>query len=63
LKTSYYSVLKIKNVSGFLWSDMDGAGISLEYEATWLSFIKIHKAAKLFKNKSFLHFEAIHQMM
>ncbi|KAG2047013.1 hypothetical protein BDR06DRAFT_1033034 [Suillus hirtellus] len=40
LKISYYGVLEIKNGSGFLWSDVDGAGISLKYKATWLSFIK-----------------------
>ncbi|KAG1835121.1 hypothetical protein EV424DRAFT_1340879 [Suillus variegatus] len=63
LKTLYYVVLEIKNTSGFSWSDMDGAGITLEYESTWGSFVQSHKAAKLFKNKGFPHFKIIHQMM
>ncbi|KAG1834481.1 hypothetical protein EV424DRAFT_1341299 [Suillus variegatus] len=63
LKTLYYAVLEIKNASGFSWSDMDGVGITLEYESTWGSFVKSHKATKPFKNKGFPHFEIIHQMM
>ncbi|KAG1802340.1 hypothetical protein EV424DRAFT_1331516, partial [Suillus variegatus] len=54
---------QILYIMWFLWSDMDGAGITLEYESTWGSFVKSHKAAKPFKNKGFLHFEIIHQMM
>jgi hypothetical protein len=70
--------MDIKNASGFSWSDRDGAGITLEYESTWMSFVKVcnsesylswthlwcfEEAAKPFRNKGYMHFDVIHQMM
>lgn len=63
LKSSYHAVVDIKNASGFAWSDIDGAGITLEYESTWTNFLKSHKNAGPFKNTGFPHFDAIHQML
>ncbi|KAG2057662.1 hypothetical protein BDR06DRAFT_994785 [Suillus hirtellus] len=34
LKSYYHAVVNIKNASGFAWSDIDDAGITLEYEST-----------------------------
>ncbi|KAG2097287.1 uncharacterized protein F5147DRAFT_656418 [Suillus discolor] len=63
LKSSYHAVVDIKNASGFAWSDIDGAGITLEYESTWTNFLKSHKNTGPFKNTGFPHFDAIHQML
>ncbi|KAG2053300.1 hypothetical protein BDR06DRAFT_1021512 [Suillus hirtellus] len=63
LKSSYHAVVDIKNASGFVWSDIDGAGITLEYESTWTNFLKSHKNAGPFKNTGFPHFDTIHQML
>ncbi|KAG1904007.1 uncharacterized protein F5891DRAFT_977518 [Suillus fuscotomentosus] len=41
----------------------NGAGITLEYESTWINFLKSHKNTSSFKNTGFPHFDAIHQIL
>ncbi|KAG2047077.1 hypothetical protein BDR06DRAFT_1000343 [Suillus hirtellus] len=48
LKSSYHAVVDIKNASGFAWSDIDGTGITLEYESTWTNFLKVHNGSGLY---------------
>ncbi|KIK81240.1 hypothetical protein PAXRUDRAFT_114774, partial [Paxillus rubicundulus Ve08.2h10] len=70
LKAAYHAVMDIKNMTGFTWSDDQGAGVTLKYSDIWEQYLKAlahsfqwHPAARPFKNRGFKHSHVIEQMM
>ncbi|KIK80394.1 hypothetical protein PAXRUDRAFT_72139, partial [Paxillus rubicundulus Ve08.2h10] len=69
LKKSYNAVIDIKNTSGFTWSDKNGAGIALKNDDIWDKYARVHRSTtswhgiRPFKNKGFVHFHAMEQLM
>lgn len=50
-------------MSGWVWSDAQGADISPEMEPEWEKTIKIHKDAKPFKNQGLVHLDIMTEIM
>ncbi|KIK75763.1 hypothetical protein PAXRUDRAFT_171791, partial [Paxillus rubicundulus Ve08.2h10] len=63
LKKSYNVVIDIRNTSGFTWSDKNGAGIALKNNDVWDKYARKFPAVRLFKNKGFIHFHTMEQLM
>ncbi|KIK97783.1 hypothetical protein PAXRUDRAFT_49855, partial [Paxillus rubicundulus Ve08.2h10] len=63
LKKSYNAVIDIKNMSGFTWSDQNGAEIALKNHDVWDRYAKKFPAVRPFKNKGFIHFHTMEQLM
>ncbi|KIK73208.1 hypothetical protein PAXRUDRAFT_108730, partial [Paxillus rubicundulus Ve08.2h10] len=59
----YNAVIDIKNMSGFTWSDQNGAGIVLKNHDVWDRYAKKHPAVRPFENKGFIHFHTMEQLM
>ncbi|KAF8964770.1 hypothetical protein BDZ97DRAFT_1918729 [Flammula alnicola] len=63
LRRTFRAIQAIKNRSGWTWSDETGASITPEMEDTWSDFLKVHKDAKPFKNKGWVHLEKVSLLM
>ncbi|KAG8212843.1 hypothetical protein J3R82DRAFT_11147 [Butyriboletus roseoflavus] len=63
MRNSYFAVVALKNAFGFIYSDKDGAGITLVQNNIWSRYIKSHKFAKPFRTKGFIHFDAVECLM
>ncbi|KAI6008435.1 hypothetical protein EDC04DRAFT_2907195 [Pisolithus marmoratus] len=60
----FYAVSDLKSVtSGFAYSDIDGAMITLESADLWEWYTKSHKEAKPFCNVRFPHFEGVEVLL
>ncbi|KAG1746877.1 hypothetical protein EDB19DRAFT_1905704 [Suillus lakei] len=63
LRKAYRSVIEIKCMLGFTWSDEHGAGITDRKDDVWACFTKSHPNAKPFMAKGFDHFKIMQQSM
>ncbi|KAF8952273.1 hypothetical protein BDZ97DRAFT_1682107 [Flammula alnicola] len=63
LRRTFRAIQAIKNRSGWTWSDETGASITPEMEDTWSDFLKVHKDAKPFKNKGWVHLKKVSLLM
>ncbi|KDR71951.1 hypothetical protein GALMADRAFT_213445 [Galerina marginata CBS 339.88] len=63
LKKSFRAIQAIKGRSGWTWSDETGASITPDMEDAWRDFLLIHKDAKPFKNKGWVHLEKMTMLM
>lgn len=63
LRRTFRAIQAIKSMSGWVWSDARGADIHPEMEAEWAKFIKVHKEAKPFKNRGWVHLEVMTEIM
>ncbi|KIK94938.1 hypothetical protein PAXRUDRAFT_122076, partial [Paxillus rubicundulus Ve08.2h10] len=71
LKKSHNAVIDIKDMSGFTWSDQNGAGIVLKNHDVWDRYAKVYRPTaswhgsrpKPFKNKGFIYFHTMQQLM
>ncbi|KIK76424.1 hypothetical protein PAXRUDRAFT_100051, partial [Paxillus rubicundulus Ve08.2h10] len=63
LKKSYNAVIDIKNRSGFTWSDKNRAGIALKNDDVCDKYARKRPAVRPFKNKGFVHFHSMEQLM
>lgn len=57
--SKFYIILKIKEMSGWSWSDVYGAGITPELSSVWTEFVKKNKGAACFENKGWPHFNTV----
>ncbi|KAK7439170.1 hypothetical protein VKT23_017660 [Stygiomarasmius scandens] len=63
LKGTCEVILKIKNKSGWTWSDDTGATIGMENTDLWDKFIKQKPATKPFRNKGWKFFHTVHNLL
>ncbi|KAF4616359.1 hypothetical protein D9613_008849 [Agrocybe pediades] len=63
LRRTFRVIQAIKSKSGWSWSDDHGASISPDMEAAWCDFLKVHPAAKPFKNKGWVHLSKMEELM
>jgi hypothetical protein len=63
LRRVFRAIQAIKSQSGWTWSDTRGADIGPEMEQEWVKFLKIHKDAKPFKNRGWVHLEKMTEIM
>ncbi|KAG1888611.1 hypothetical protein F4604DRAFT_1915625 [Suillus subluteus] len=63
LKKSYNVIKDIKLLSGFVWSDEHGAGVTPETSGAWDAHAKAHPLSKPFPHKGFPHYAAVEALM
>ncbi|PPQ73729.1 hypothetical protein CVT25_000811 [Psilocybe cyanescens] len=63
LRCIFCVIQEIQAKSGWSWGDKTGASITPDMEHAWADFIKIHKEAKPFKNKNWIHLHKMSLLM
>ncbi|KAF8152631.1 hypothetical protein B0H34DRAFT_801030 [Crassisporium funariophilum] len=63
LRKTFHTIQGIKAQSGWTWSDTGGAGITEDSKVIWDAYIKKNPGAAPFKNKGWVHLDAVAQIM
>jgi hypothetical protein len=59
----FRAIQAIINHTGWNWCDDSGANIQADQAAAWESFCGTHKEAKPFRNRGWVHFERVSDIM